>query len=52
MPGATQHRTAGPYSSVLDIDAGRLVVISGQVAVAPDGRGVGSTVAEQSEGDA
>ena len=30
---ARQHATAGPYSPVLEIDARRLVVISGQVAV-------------------
>lgn len=49
VPGAVQHRTAGPYSPVLEIDARRLVVISGQVAVAEDGSLVGSGVAEQTE---
>jgi 2-iminobutanoate/2-iminopropanoate deaminase len=31
-PDARQHVTAGPYSPVLEVDARRLVVISGQVA--------------------
>jgi 2-iminobutanoate/2-iminopropanoate deaminase len=46
-PGAKQHATAGPYSPVLEVDARRLVVISGQVAVAPDGTVVGDTIEEQ-----
>lgn len=45
--GARQHVTAGPYSPVLEIDAQRLVVISGQVAVDRDGTIIGSTVEEQ-----
>ena len=45
--GASQHTTAGPYSPVLEVDARRLVVISGQVAVAPDGSVIGGTLAEQ-----
>jgi 2-iminobutanoate/2-iminopropanoate deaminase len=49
VAGATQHRTAGPYSPVLEVDADRLVVISGQVAVADDGSVVGTTLAEQAE---
>ncbi|MDB5535693.1 MAG: RidA family protein [Devosia sp.] len=36
-PASSQHVTAGPYSPVLEVAAGRLVVISGQVAVGPDG---------------
>jgi enamine deaminase RidA (YjgF/YER057c/UK114 family) len=46
--GATQHATAGPYSPVLEIQADRLIVISGQVAVDPLGEVVGSTIEEQS----
>jgi 2-iminobutanoate/2-iminopropanoate deaminase len=46
-PGATQHVTAGPYSPVHEIDARRLVVISGQVAVAHDGPMIGTTIDEQ-----
>lgn len=45
--GARQHATAGPYSPVLEVDAQRLVVISGQVAVDPDGRVIGGTIEEQ-----
>ena len=46
-PGASQHRTAGPYSPVIEVDARRLVVLSGQVAVDPDGKTVGATIEEQ-----
>jgi 2-iminobutanoate/2-iminopropanoate deaminase len=45
--GARQHVTAGPYSPVLEVDARRLVVISGQVAVDLDGRVIGGTIEEQ-----
>jgi 2-iminobutanoate/2-iminopropanoate deaminase len=45
--GATQHSTAGPYSPVLEIQADRLVVISGQVAIDPQGNIVGDTIEEQ-----
>jgi 2-iminobutanoate/2-iminopropanoate deaminase len=47
--GAVQHVTAGPYSPVLEVDATRLVVLSGQVAVDLDGKVVGRTVEEQTE---
>ncbi len=47
--GSSQHVTAGPYSPVLRVRAAELVVISGQVAVLPDG-GVSSTdFTQQSE---
>jgi 2-iminobutanoate/2-iminopropanoate deaminase len=46
-PGASQHRTAGPYSPVLEIQADRLVVISGQVANDSDGNILGDTIEEQ-----
>jgi 2-iminobutanoate/2-iminopropanoate deaminase len=45
--GARQHVTAGPYSPVLEIDAQRLVVISGQVAVDLHGRVIGNSIEEQ-----
>jgi 2-iminobutanoate/2-iminopropanoate deaminase len=45
--GAYQHVTAGPYSPVLEVDAQRLVVISGQVAVDLDGHVIGATIEEQ-----
>jgi len=44
---ARQHATAGPYSPVLEVDAQRLVVISGQVAVDLAGRALGSTIEDQ-----
>lgn len=44
---ASQPRTAGPYSPVLEVRADRLVVLSGQAAVAPDGSLIGETVEEQ-----
>lgn len=47
--GARQHLTAGPYSPVLEVDARHLVVISGQVAVGPDGAVIGATIEEQAE---
>jgi enamine deaminase RidA (YjgF/YER057c/UK114 family) len=45
--GARQHATAGPYSPVLTVGADRLVVISGQAAIAPDGSVVGRDIEEQ-----
>ncbi|OZM77523.1 RidA family protein [Pseudonocardia sp. MH-G8] len=45
--GARQHATAGPYSPVLEVSTDRLVVISGQAALAPDGSVVGHDVEEQ-----
>jgi 2-iminobutanoate/2-iminopropanoate deaminase len=45
--GVRQHATAGPYSPVLEVDARRLVVISGQVAVDLDGKTIGTTIEEQ-----
>lgn len=45
--GARQHTTAGPYSPVLEVDAQRLVVISGQIAIDHDGRMIGDTIEEQ-----
>jgi 2-iminobutanoate/2-iminopropanoate deaminase len=44
---ARQHRTAGPYSPVLEIDGRRLVVISGQVAIDMEGRVIGETIEDQ-----
>ncbi len=37
VPVSHQHKTAGPYSPVLEIKASSLVVISGQVAIHDDG---------------
>ncbi len=48
VPGsAVQHKTAGPYSPVVEVDARRLVVISGQVAVGLDGTLTGESIEEQ-----
>jgi 2-iminobutanoate/2-iminopropanoate deaminase len=44
---AMQHKTAGPYSPVMEIDARRLVVLSGQVAVDMAGATIGETIEEQ-----
>jgi reactive intermediate/imine deaminase len=44
---ALQHKTSGPYSPVLIIDAGRLVVISGQAAIDMEGEIRGETIEEQ-----
>jgi 2-iminobutanoate/2-iminopropanoate deaminase len=46
---ARQHLTAGPYSPVLEVDAKRLVVTSGQVAVDMSGNVVGLSIEEQTE---
>lgn len=46
-PGAVQHKTAGPYSPVLEVQADRLVVISGQVALDLEGNIVGDTIEDQ-----
>ena len=46
-PGAAQHVTAGPYSPVLEVQADRIVVISGQVAQDVQGNILGDTIEEQ-----
>ena len=45
--GASQHTTAGPYSPVLEINPGKLVVISGQAALDHHGHVIGETIEEQ-----
>lgn len=45
--GAAQHKTAGPYSPVLEVRADCIVVISGQVAVDREGNVLGNTIEEQ-----
>jgi 2-iminobutanoate/2-iminopropanoate deaminase len=44
---AKQHLTAGPYSPVLEVDAARIVVISGQVAIDAQGNVMGNDIEEQ-----
>lgn len=46
---ASQHKTAGPYSPVLEVEFSKLVVICGQAAIDPDGKIVGDTMEEQAE---
>ena len=46
---AVQHKTAGPYSPVLEVDPQKLVVISGQAAIDMEGRIIGETIEEQAE---
>lgn len=45
--GASQHKTAGPYSPVLTINPQQIVVISGQAPIDPEGNVVGETIEEQ-----
>lgn len=45
--GAVQHTTAGPYSPVLVINPGQLVVISGQAAIDMQGNVIGDTIETQ-----
>jgi len=47
--GATQHAAAGPYSPVLEVDAAKLVVISGQAPLDDSGLVVGETIEQQAE---
>jgi len=46
---AGQHETAGPYSPVLEVNAGKLVVISGQAAIDKKGKVIGDTIEEQTK---
>ena len=45
--GASQHITAGPYSPVLTVNPGQIVVISGQASIDPEGTVIGDTIEEQ-----
>ena len=47
--GVTQHKTAGPYSPVLEVEMNKLVLISGQAPIDMDGNVVGETIEEQTE---
>lgn len=44
---ASQHKTAGPYAPVLEVNPGKLVVISGQAAIDKEGNLIGETIEEQ-----
>lgn len=48
-PDVTQHITAGPYSPVIEIKGGSLVVLSGQAAIDMDGNVIGDTIEEQTK---
>ena len=43
----SQHKTAGPYSSVLIVNPGKLVVISGQSAIDMEGNVIGDSIETQ-----
>lgn len=45
--GASQHKTAGPYSPVLKVNPGHLVVTSGQAAIDKEGAVIGDTIKQQ-----
>ena len=45
--GASQHKTAGPYSPVLEVEPSKIVVISGQAPIDVEGNVVGDTIEEQ-----
>lgn len=44
---ASQHKMSGPYSPVLIVNTGKLVVISGQAAIDMEGEVIGDTIEEQ-----
>jgi enamine deaminase RidA (YjgF/YER057c/UK114 family) len=46
---SSQHITAGPYSPVLKVNPGQLIVISGQAAINQEGEIIGDTIEEQTE---
>lgn len=46
---AVQHKTAGPYSPVLEIECSRIAVISGQAALDMEGHVIGATIEEQAK---
>ncbi len=46
---ASQHKTAGPYSPVLEVVPSKIVVISGQAPIDIEGNVVGTTIEEQTE---
>ena len=47
--GAVQHVTAGPYSPVLEVEADKLVLISGQAPINMEGEVVGDSIEEQTK---
>jgi 2-iminobutanoate/2-iminopropanoate deaminase len=47
LPTASQHTTAGPYSPVLRVGAGEILVLSGQGPLDMNGAVVGADIREQ-----
>lgn len=47
VPAATQAPGNGPYSPVIEVAPGRIVVISGQAAVGSDGKTIGTDIRTQ-----
>lgn len=47
VPAATQAPGHGPYSPVIEVSPGHIVVISGQAAVGADGKTIGSDIRTQ-----
>ncbi|WP_067515695.1 RidA family protein [Endozoicomonas ascidiicola] len=45
--GAVQHKTAGPYSPVLEVMPGTTVLLSGQAPLDMEGNTIGETIEEQ-----
>lgn len=45
--GAVQHKTAGPYSPVLEVAEGTTILLSGQASLDMDGNTIGETIEEQ-----
>lgn len=48
-PIAIQHKTAGPYSPVLSVNPGQIIVISGQAAIDLEGKVIGDTIEQQTK---
>ncbi len=47
--GAVQHITAGPYSPVLEVNASKFVLISGQASINMDGVVIGDDIESQTK---
>lgn len=46
---AVQHKIAGPYSPVLEVECDKIIVISGQAAIDMEGNVHGKSIVEQTE---
>lgn len=45
--GAVQHKTAGPYSPVIEVVPGKTVLLSGQASLDMEGNTIGETIEDQ-----